>query len=222
MARSRQICWVIPFAIVAVVFATGMTDIKPTEKHAWCENIGWSNWRDANGATSGISVLENTLAGWMWFENIGWCSVASGSPGANGYDNLTGNDYGVNILSNDRLDGFGWCENAGWLRFDAQLDVALAPRLDRLTGRLRGYAWGENVGWMNLDDSEHFIAVNDSPDADLDGDVDLLDFAAFQACFGWEISGGQTCVVDTDFDDDGDTDLDDWLVFADQLNGPSE
>ncbi|MCA9253676.1 MAG: hypothetical protein KDA54_21320 [Phycisphaerales bacterium] len=212
-------------ALVAVVgVAVGLafaSSIKPEGKSAWSENAGWSNWRDAGETGLGVSVELNTLSGWIWFENIGWCSLASGDPPALGWPNITGADYGVNVELDYRLDGFAWSENVGWLRFDSQLPAPFAPRIDLLVGRLRGFVWGENIGWLNLDGMVHFVALEDSADNDLDGDIDLLDFATFQRCFGWESTGGASCTADTDFDDDDDTDIDDWSMFHAQISGPN-
>ena len=57
----------------------------------------------------------------------------------------------------------------------------------------------------------------DDGDVDRDGDVDLYDFAWFQACFGSPGSGDCRCV---DMDNDNDVDLDGFEDFLDALNGP--
>lgn len=59
-------------------------------------------------------------------------------------------------------------------------------------------------------------------DVDYDGDVDLTDFAGFQACFnGPNRAPLKTCAVDADFDNDGDVDLVDFGVFQACFNGPN-
>jgi hypothetical protein len=58
-------------------------------------------------------------------------------------------------------------------------------------------------------------------DHDCNGDVDLYDFSAFQGCFGETGPLAQDCSV---FDSDGDdnVDLDDFTLFAAELNGPGD
>jgi hypothetical protein len=66
-------------------------------------------------------------------------------------------------------------------------------------------------------------AVDDPmPDIDRDGDVDLTDFGAFQACFnGPNRSPSTGCTSDADFDDDSDVDLGDFSQFQTCFNGPN-
>ncbi|HRX84310.1 MAG TPA: hypothetical protein P5572_04750 [Phycisphaerae bacterium] len=54
-------------------------------------------------------------------------------------------------------------------------------------------------------------------DADQDGDNDLYDFAAFQACFGGPDTGICACL---DMDNDGDVDAVDMALFVPALTGP--
>lgn len=54
-------------------------------------------------------------------------------------------------------------------------------------------------------------------DADGDGDVDLVDFAWFQKCFGQPAVGPCACL---DLDGDGDVDLKDFKLFVALLTGP--
>jgi len=59
-------------------------------------------------------------------------------------------------------------------------------------------------------------------DFDVDGDVDLSDFALFQACFnGPNREPKTTCQVDADLDGDGDVDLTDFATFQACFNGPN-
>ena len=55
-------------------------------------------------------------------------------------------------------------------------------------------------------------------DFNLNGNVDLVDFASFTLCF----DGGVSCSngVDADLDNDGDVDLIDYALMLDQLTGP--
>ncbi|HEY3242418.1 MAG TPA: hypothetical protein VGM03_03620 [Phycisphaerae bacterium] len=143
--------------------ALAQSNIDPPHKFAWGENIGWTNWRDANGAAQGVNVSATFLSGFIWGENIGFINVGDGAPG-NGvsYANVNGTDFGVNVSSGSGdLSGLAWGENIGWVNFSGGA-LASPPnpaRFDAAAGRLRGYAWGENVGWINLDDALHFVGV---------------------------------------------------------------
>jgi hypothetical protein len=60
------------------------------------------------------------------------------------------------------------------------------------------------------------------PDADEDGDVDLVDFAAFQRCFGAAGVEGAECRCAFDADNDGDIDLADYSDLGAALTGPTQ
>ncbi len=195
----------------AVAFA--QSDVDPLYKHAWGENVGWLNWRDAGGGKDGVRLGASYLAGFVWGENVGWIDMGGGPVDGVHYTN-TGNDHGVNIdPATGDLFGAAWGENIGWIVFDTR--SALGPfgqqaRLDLLTGRLRGYAWGENVGWINLDDETHFVAFILCPgDLDGDGDADADDFFAFLDAF----ASGDFALCD--LDGDGDCDADDFFRYLD-------
>jgi hypothetical protein len=66
------------------------------------------------------------------------------------------------------------------------------------------------------------VYLGELTDLDRDGDVDLGDFAEFQACFnGPNRPAAQGCSVDSDFDDDADADLTDFATFQACFNGPN-
>jgi len=66
------------------------------------------------------------------------------------------------------------------------------------------------------EDPNPCLACTDG-DADQDGDNDLVDFAAFQGCFGGPDIGPCACL---DMDNDGDVDLQDLALFVAALSGP--
>lgn len=79
----------------------------------------------------------------------------------------------------------------------------------------------EDAGGVNAFEFDT-ITLTDAPivlwaDDDGDGDVDLANFATFQACFG-SPPVFECGKLDADFD--GDIDADDWLVFMDCVQGP--
>lgn len=143
------------FALLASV-ASAQSNIHPDHKVAWGENIGWTNWRDANGAAQGVVVNDTFLSGYVWAENVGWLSVGDGNgPYANNDDT----DFGVNVEPNGDLNGYAWAENVGWVNFDTWSLGPDRARFDTVDGRFRGYAWGENIGWVNLDDATHYVGA---------------------------------------------------------------
>ncbi len=131
------------------------TNIDPTNKYAWGENIGWTNWRDANGGADGVFVGATFLSGQVWSESRGWINVGNG---AGPYANTDDTNFGVNIDLNGDLNGFAWGENMGWINFGwATAGNPDRPRFDAGAGRFRGFAWSEQDGWINLDDAVSFV-----------------------------------------------------------------
>jgi hypothetical protein len=70
------------------------------------------------------------------------------------------------------------------------------------------------------------MSLPGSADSEPDGDVDLADFATFQACFtgpsqdpGFTTPTAQ-CLETFDFDFDNDIDLSDYLCLHNHLTGP--
>ena len=142
------------------VVAPAQSNIDPEHKWAWGENIGWTNWYDANDGLDGVIVYPTYLEGFIWAENVGWICVGNGPAGGVQYTNETGEDFGVNVGSCGELFGLAWGENIGWINFDGGA-LAEPPQPAKIDDecRLRGFVWGENVGWINLDDEEHYVAV---------------------------------------------------------------
>jgi hypothetical protein len=154
---------VLTMLVAAPVIA--QSNVDPSNKHAWAENIGWTNWRDAGSGADGVVVGSSFLSGRIWSESDGWIDVGRGHPGGGTfYVNADGADFGVNIGhlgSAGDLDGFAWGENTGWINFGWAAGTANPERarFDSATNRFRGYAWGENTGWINLDDGSRFVSV---------------------------------------------------------------
>ncbi len=235
MGRDRLLVGVLFLAASSPCLAA--TNVSPTLKFAWGENVGWLNWHDANGGEAGVRVHATFLSGFIWAENIGWINLGSQPNNGLAYANADSADFGVNIdpLTGE-LFGLAWGENVGWLNFDTRPALGSAgqhARLDYAAGRLRGYVWGENLGWVNLDDAANYVAwiqpvwVTIFADADDDQDVDQADFGSFQACFSGEgIPAPDGCER---FDrpsvgfprGDNDVDGDDLAEFAACISGPA-
>ena len=185
-------------------------DVLDAAKHAWGENIGWLNFRDAGSppASEGLVVLADHLGGWIWGENVGWISLGASTNSIDGpYTNTTGPTHGVNLNpATGALTGYAWAENIGWINFGggALATPAQPARIDFAERRLRGYAWAENAGWINLDDPDAFIGLRCPADYDGNSFVNGDDFDAFMAAF---IPGSpaadvdhNTCVNGDDYD----------------------
>ncbi len=153
---KRILCGATFMALLTFHPAAAQSNISSMFKYAWGENIGWTNWRDANDALEGVVVGEEFLSGYVWCENVGWVNVGNG----NGpYGNNDHTDFGVNIEPDGDLSGYAWGENIGWINFHTGSVAPDQARYDFDEGRFRGYAWGENVGWINLDDETYYVAT---------------------------------------------------------------
>lgn len=231
MHRTSAIRPVIVFTtLVATTFA--QSNIDPVRKRAWCENLGWTNWRDAGqpAAAEGTVIGASFLSGRVWSENTGWITLGNGSPanGAN-YANLDSSDFGVNVAQNGTLAGRAWSENTGWINFDAGASAS-PPQPARIdcSGRLNGFAWAENAGWLNLSATAtgKFVAISPSAvplrcDANLDGVKNGLDILAFvttlvQGGGNWRVN----CAGDVEPAPDGAIDLGDLPAFVACLLNP--
>lgn len=221
--KATALASIAVFGLAATSFA--QSNIDDAHKFAWSENVGWSNWRDANLTLDGVAVGAQFLSGRIWFENVGWVTVGDGTPGGGSfYTNTLGSDHGVNVVdAAGNLEGLAWGENIGWINFDTSSAGALRARFDAATQRFRGYAWGENIGWVNLDDASNFVGTEQScPNFDGDGDVDTTDFAIFAQCFGGSNNppaAGCPAGIDADLDNDGDVDTSDFALFAQCFGG---
>ena len=158
-----------------------------TDKFAWQENVGWTNWADAGNGLEAACLDNDHLEGFVWGENIGFINLGNG----NGpYTNADGMDFGVNIDAvTGEASGFAWGENVGWINFGTTAFVgAEGARYDFGADRFRGYAWGENIGWINLDDPTHFVSLGAGGgcpgDCDNSGVVNFADLVAMLFEFG--------------------------------------
>ncbi len=225
--------WSSPMALLGGLCLTAgamanPSNIDPTLRWSWAENVGWFNWRHSRPAGGdGIFISPRILSGYVWAENVGWIHLGDGDPGAVGgsqlyYANADGADYGVNIdPETGELEGYGWGENIGWVNF-AGGGLATPPNPARLDGcRLRGYAWGENIGWINLDDATRLIEVETSAlagDLNCDCAVNFNDIDAFVAALvgpgAYQAAFGACDIRLADTNCDGAVDFDDIDSFV--------
>ena len=94
---------------------------------------------------------------------------------------------GVASAHDDRLKGWAWSPNYGWISFncdneDTCSEVNYFVDIDRETGNLSGYAWSYNVGWISFQE-------NDYPDI---GETSAL-CAPGSSCFANDQNGCSAC-----------------------------
>lgn len=161
-------------------------------------------------------------------ENVGWLNFEPNTGG------------GVQVAS-DRLTGWVWAENIGWVSLSCENTSSCGTVNYGVTndggGNLAGYAWGENVGWISFscENTASCGTVDYGVTIDTDG---AFDGHAWAANVGW-ISFDSTktynvrvCMVsfedlanfttywldETDppanLDGQGDVDLADLSIFA--------
>jgi hypothetical protein len=176
--------------IGSVASCWGLTTINPTNKYACGANFGWIDWRgDTN---SGAIIGEYVCSGQLWAANVGWINLGGGAP-TNGihYQNLSGNDFGVNHDGLGNLRGYAYGANIGWINFEWNG----GPKVDFKTGKLSGYAYSPNCGWISL--SNAFASVQTDTIASGARGNNGLPVAWMLTCFG-------TTNVNVNADPDGD------------------
>ena len=152
------------------------TTINAVNRYAYGANVGWVDWRGDtnNGAVIGAAYCS----GYIYSANLGWIHLGSGAP-TNGiqYQNLSANDYGVNVDGSGNLRGYAYGANIGWINFEANG----APMVDFASGNLSGYAYSANVGWLSLSNAvAHIQTASLTPANDLCASaIALTDGVAF-------------------------------------------
>src|SRR6516164_1154548 len=141
--------------LCSVGVANAGTTIDASNKYAYGANIGWTDWRGDtnNGAVIGAYVCS----GYIYTANVGWINLGSGSP-TNGiyYQNLSGNDFGVNQDGLGNLRGYAYGANIGWINFENNG----AAKVDLKNGRMTGYAYSANCGWISLSNAQAYVQTD--------------------------------------------------------------
>jgi hypothetical protein len=133
----------------------GATTINPTNKYAYGANIGWMDWRgDTN---NGAVIGEYVCSGYIYSANVGWINLGGGAPtNLIQYQNLSANDFGVNLDALGNLRGYAYGANIGWVNFENNG----APKVDLLSGRMTGSAWSANCGWISLSNAFAYVQTD--------------------------------------------------------------
>jgi hypothetical protein len=139
------------------------TTIDSVNRNAYGANVGWVNWAGdtANGAVIGSYVCS----GYLYGANVGWINLGSGTP-TNGinYQNLAGNDFGVNCDGLGNLRGYAWGANIGWLNCETNG----APHINLATGQFAGSVWSANCGWISLSNAVAYVKTDSISPGTLD------------------------------------------------------
>ena len=206
--------------LLASCAAHAASTIDSTNKYAWGGNIGWVNFRDANGGAAGAVVGEYICSGYVWSGNVGWINLGDGAP-TNGiqYSNGTATDYGINVqdqfvsggVPRAKLRGYAYGANIGWINFEPQGNLELSLS----TGRLSGYAWSANCGWINLGDANFAVQTTSiRPGADIDSD-------GIADAFEYTYTSPDSLALFTatsDRDGDGESDRDEYFANTNPLD----
>ncbi|MEA3305050.1 MAG: hypothetical protein U9Q15_04990 [Patescibacteria group bacterium] len=97
------------------------------------ENAGYISVRPLS--TTGITVTDSDITGWIYGENIGWIS-------------FNGSGYSVTNDTAGQLDGYAWNEHTGFI------DMKGGNHAVTINGNgvIEGYAWSEGLGYINFYD----------------------------------------------------------------------
>ena len=166
---------IIFFTAVSISIGQNIDPYNSGSKYAYGENVGWFNFKPAQGP--GVSVRNGKITGYVWQENIGWINL---SPANTNYG-------GLSYDSSRNVFGFAWGENVGWIKFNptyggVSIDAA---------GNFSGWAWGENIGWIHLASAS---GITYKVQACVVGMDDLMHFAQ-----QW-LKSGSTNPADLNFD----------------------
>ena len=190
-------------AIVTPFAARAGTTIDMTNRYGYAANLGWLDWRgDTN---NGAVIGEYVCSGYIYSANFGWINLGSGTP-ANGiyYQNLSTNDFGVNLDDSGNLRGFAYGANIGWINFEN----SGAPKVNLNSGNLSGYAWSANWGWISLSNSLAHVQTDTIRKS-------LLEASGLSSAWELQNFGHTGVAAAADPDGDGMNNLQEYLAGTD-------
>jgi hypothetical protein len=185
--------------------------IDAANRFAYGANIGWMDW--SGDINNGAVIGEYVCSGYIYAANVGWINLGNGAP-TNGiyYQNVSGNDFGVNNDGFGNLRGYAYGANIGWINFEN----TGAPKFDLKTGKLSGYVYSANCGWISLSNASAVVQTDRvAPGADSDGDG-IAD--------AWELQHfGNLTTANATSNADGDpaTDRQEYLAGTNPLDATS-
>jgi hypothetical protein len=134
------------------------TTMDPSNKYAWSANAGWMDWSGGSGQTAtGVVIGAYFCSGYIYSANVGWINLGSGAP-TNGiyYQNLSANDFGVNLDAFGNLRGYAYGANIGWINFETNG----APKINMINGQMSGSVWSANCGWISLSNAVAYVQTD--------------------------------------------------------------
>jgi len=175
-------------------FLQAATTIDPVNKYAYGANIGWMDWSGGTGETAaGALIGAYVCSGYIYSANVGWINLGSGSPTNEiYYQNLSSNDFGVNLDGLGNLRGYAYGANIGWINFESNG----APAIDMITGAMSGYVWSANCGWISLSNAFAYVQTDTISPGALDPDGSGLPIA-------WELQNFGTTNINPNSDPTG-------------------
>jgi len=141
-----------------VVWSRADTTIDATNRYSFGANVGWTDW--LGDTNHGVVIGPQVCSGYIFSPTLGWINVGNGNP-TNGvqYQNLSANDFGVNVDGNGNLRGFAFGANIGWVNFETNG----APQVDLASGKLSGFAFSPTCGWISLSNAVAYVQTVNPP-----------------------------------------------------------
>jgi hypothetical protein len=142
----------------AAICTRADTTIDPTNRYAFGANVSWLDW--LGDTNHGVVIGSQVCSGHVFSPNLGWINFGNGSP-TNGlqYQNLSANDFGVNVDGSGNLRGFAYGANIGWINFETNG----AAKVDLASGKLGGFAFSATCGWISLSNEVAFVQTRNPP-----------------------------------------------------------
>ncbi len=117
--------------------------------YAWSDTFGWFEFAPSGyPAVHQDKTINPSVSQWAWNDALGW--VAMSYP-------LFDSNFGVNILPDGRVTGYGWSNNLGWVDYQPAGPYPSAPnnatKYTTATGEVSGWAKVLSMGsdgWIKM------------------------------------------------------------------------
>jgi hypothetical protein len=141
--------------LAAFISSSSASTIDSANRYAFGANVGWLDCL-AN-TNHGVVIGPQVCSGYIFSGTLGWISVGNGAPtNSVQYQNLSADDFGVNVDGSGNLRGYAFNANIGWINFETNGDA----KVDLVTGKLSGYAFSPTCGWINLSNEVAYVQTH--------------------------------------------------------------